>query len=49
VEKKEEIVMKTIVLMSRKSSVLDIGMRKGEDLCYVVLDMDGVVKKCIGE
>ena len=47
--RKEEIIMKTIVLMSRKSRVSNIAIRKGEDLRYVVLEMDRVVKKCIGE
>lgn len=48
-ERKEEIIMKTIVLMSRKSSVLNIAIRKGECLRYVVFEMERVVKKCICE
>jgi hypothetical protein len=49
VEMKEEIFMKTIVLRSRKSSVLNIAIRKGEDLRYGVLEMERVVKKCLCE
>ena len=37
--------MKTIVLMSRKSSVLNVAIRKGEKTCYMVLEIDRVVKK----
>jgi len=49
VERKEDIIMKTIVLKSRKSSVLNMAIRKEEYLRYVVLEMDRVAKKFICE
>ena len=48
-DRKEEIIMKTIVLRSRKSSLLNIAIRKGEDLRCGVLEMERAVKKCIRE
>jgi hypothetical protein len=49
VEGKEDIITKTVVLKSRKSSVLNIAIRKEENLRHVVLEMDRVVKKCMCE
>lgn len=36
-----------MVLMSKKSSVLNIAVWKGEDLHHVVLEMDRAVKKLL--
>jgi hypothetical protein len=43
-ERNEEIRMKGTGLMSRKSSVLNIAIRKRVEMCYIILAIDRFVK-----